>query len=155
MRTFFLFFIFSVLREQLCFKFVDRFFFFFSWSKWYIFSVWTDVMSVCFGARVNAARNDSTADLCEHLNTSGLLNNTLHLLFYSSYPCYSTANVDMRWLDLVYWGLFSRAFREMCAFSVLKKLIQVNVFSQDLSDKECFFKLFMYASVNFNYWMLL
>lgn len=98
------------------------------WSKWY-FCVRTDVMFVCSGARVNAAQRATLhCRSCEHLNTSGLLNNILDLLFHRSCPCCATETPKM-WTyraDILTWfsslgSVFQgHSFHEMWPFPFWK-----------------------------------
>lgn len=142
-RTFF----FSVLRE--CFKDVERYIFFFLSKIFFCFfffcADWCDVSVFWSACQCSAARDSSTADLCEHLNTSGLLNNTLDLLlFYSTYPCYvlrdgiwTCCAHTLTWFSLMMRSVSMGIPRNVCFF-LFKKLIIVNVFFKICQTKNIF-----------------
>ncbi len=96
-NTFFLFsFFFSQFwKNSYISKLWSDFFYYYYWSKCY-FCVRTNVMCVCSGARVSASQRATLhCRSCEHLNTSGLLNNILDLLFHRGCPCYVTETTKM------------------------------------------------------------
>lgn len=117
----------------------DIYFFFYQKISFFLIfffcADWCDVSVFWSACQCCAARDSSTADLCEHLNTSGLLNNTLDLLlFYSTYPCYVLRDREcghaahtLTWFSLMMRSVFMGIPRNVCFFP-FKKLIKVNVF---------------------------